>query len=425
MEKDEVSRFDVQSYNNLNRCSRANELKGVSISNILHKTTGFSDPLKSKGLRKAEANGRNEKRIVAILKTLKLKSLRAFRKRSKRLCFFAVDAWKYGQETRQVVAFKEFKGGYVAFGIDLTVAKNLRKRNTLKTSCLDFEKVKLMWRSSSLSLISSRKNDVYVGLKNIIPLVESLVLVARKGMNRLWHSRLGIVQLPKNINKWLKAIWICMKIEEKDCQENLLNCPHGTYLECLVERFKQEKKYCLVVMMTAQQFSGCFSWLKDETFDMLHDYDLWVWKQTKVSYKLKDISCCARRKYVQKSVIVSEEQALPDELKQEDEGVYYQRTKRLVDKGTDQKKVRIMMKYLHQLPGMTQSDLFGNCIFNGRYCLSDGCQKVHFCMANITEEYMSNSSGFEDPVYSTNKERVFMVKDYEVLCKGIKDEFHG
>ncbi|GJT31315.1 putative ribonuclease H-like domain-containing protein [Tanacetum coccineum] len=138
--------------------------------------------------------------------------------------------------------FKEFKGGYVAFGND-SKGGRISGKGTIKTSCLDFEKVsyveELKFNLLSVSQIcdkkhnvlftdkeclilspkfkfvdedlvilrAPRKNDVYsLDLKNIIPSggITCLVAKATKDEAVLWHRRLGHVNF-KNINKLVKG----------------------------------------------------------------------------------------------------------------------------------------------------------------------------------------------------------------------------
>ncbi|GKA88285.1 reverse transcriptase domain-containing protein, partial [Tanacetum coccineum] len=138
--------------------------------------------------------------------------------------------------------FKEFKGGYVAFGNDPKGGR-ITGKGTIKTSCIYFKKVsyveELKFNLLSVSQIcdkkhnvlftdkeclilspkfkfvdedlvilrAPRKNDVYsLDLKNIIPSggVTCLVAMATKDEAVLWHRRLGHVNF-KNINKLVKG----------------------------------------------------------------------------------------------------------------------------------------------------------------------------------------------------------------------------
>ncbi|GKD40454.1 hypothetical protein Tco_1260661, partial [Tanacetum coccineum] len=59
--------------------------------------------------------------------------------------------------------FKEFKGGYVAFGND-SKGGRISGKGTIKTSCLDFEKVsyveELKFNLLSISQICDKKHNV-------------------------------------------------------------------------------------------------------------------------------------------------------------------------------------------------------------------------------------------------------------------------
>ncbi|GKA64432.1 ribonuclease H-like domain-containing protein [Tanacetum coccineum] len=117
--------------------------------------------------------------------------------------------------------FKEFKGGYVAFGND-SKGGRISGKGTIKTSCLDFEKVsyveELKFNLLSVSQICDKKhnNDVYsLDLKNIIPSggVTCLVAKATKDEAVLWHRRLG--------KKGKQHRASCKKIEERTVREPL------------------------------------------------------------------------------------------------------------------------------------------------------------------------------------------------------------
>ncbi|GKC07068.1 putative RNA-directed DNA polymerase [Tanacetum coccineum] len=138
--------------------------------------------------------------------------------------------------------FKDYKGGYVAFGNDPKGGR-ITGKGTIKTSCIDFENVsyvkELKFNLLSVSQIcdkkhnvlftdteclilspefkigdenlvllrAPRKNDVYsLNLKNIIPSGGVTCLVARASEDEaiLWHKRLGHVNF-KNINKLVRS----------------------------------------------------------------------------------------------------------------------------------------------------------------------------------------------------------------------------
>ncbi|GJW30262.1 ribonuclease H-like domain-containing protein, partial [Tanacetum coccineum] len=247
--------------------------------------------------------------------------------------------------------FKEFKGGYVAFGND-SKGGRISGKGTIKTSCLDFEKVsyveELKFNLLSVSQIcdkkhnvlftdkeclilspkfkfvdedlvilrAPRKNDVYsLDLKNIIPSggITCLVAKATEDEAVLWHRRLGHVNF-KNINKLVKGNLVrglpsktfkldhsclacrkgkqhrasCKKIEERTVREPLELLHMDLFGPVSVESVNR-KKYCLVVTDDCSKFSWVFFLAyKDETYDMLHD--LIVGLENKLRHKVKTIS---------------------------------------------------------------------------------------------------------------------------------------
>ncbi|GKA39025.1 putative ribonuclease H-like domain-containing protein [Tanacetum coccineum] len=213
--------------------------------------------------------------------------------------------------------FKEFKGGYVAFGND-SKGGRISGKGTIKTSCLDFEKVsyveELKFNLLSVSQIcdkkhnvlftdkeclilspkfkfvdedlvilrAPRKNDVYsLDLKNIIPSggITCLVAKATEDEAVLWHRRLGHVNF-KNINKLVKGNLVrglpsktfkldhscvacrkgkqhrasCKKIEERTVREPLELLHMDLFGPVSVESINK-KKYCLVVTDDCSKFS--------------------------------------------------------------------------------------------------------------------------------------------------------------------------
>ncbi|GJS51645.1 putative ribonuclease H-like domain-containing protein [Tanacetum coccineum] len=248
--------------------------------------------------------------------------------------------------------FKEFKGGYVAFGND-SKGGRISGKGTIKTSCLDFEKVsyveELKFNLLSVSQIcdkkhnvlftdkeclilspkfkfvdedlvilrAPRKNDVYsLDLKNIIPSggITCLVAKATEDEAVLWHRRLGHVNF-KNINKLVKGNLVrglpsktfkldhscvacrkgkqhrasCKKIEERTVREPLELLHMDLFGPVSVESVNR-KKYCLVVTDDCSKFSWVFFLAyKDKTYDMLHD--LIVGLENKLRHKVKTIRC--------------------------------------------------------------------------------------------------------------------------------------
>ncbi|GJY19726.1 putative ribonuclease H-like domain-containing protein [Tanacetum coccineum] len=248
--------------------------------------------------------------------------------------------------------FKAFKGGYVAFGNDPKGGR-ITGKGTIKTSCIDFEKVsyveELKFNLLSVSQIcdkkhnvlftdkeclilspkfkfvdedlvilrAPRKNDVYsLDLKNIIPSggVTCLVAKATKDEAVLWHRRLGHVNF-KNINKLVQGNLVrglpsktfkldhsclacrkgkqhrasCKKIEERTIREPLELLHMDLFGPVSVESVNK-KKYCLVVTDDCSKFSWVFFLAyKDETYDMLHD--LIVGLENRLRHKVKTIRC--------------------------------------------------------------------------------------------------------------------------------------
>ncbi|GJU70077.1 putative ribonuclease H-like domain-containing protein [Tanacetum coccineum] len=225
--------------------------------------------------------------------------------------------------------FKEFKGGYVAFGND-SKGGRISGKGTIKTSCLDFEKVsyveELKFNLLSVSQIcdkkhnvlftdkeclilspkfkfvdedlvilrAPRKNDVYsLDLKNIIPSggITCLVAKATEGMKlSLSTEILGHVKLQKYQTSLVKAIWAsCKKIEERTVREPLELLHMDLFGPVSVESINK-KKYCLVVTDDCSKFSWVFFLAyKDETYDMLHD--LIVGLENRLRHKVKTIRC--------------------------------------------------------------------------------------------------------------------------------------
>ncbi|GJX83503.1 putative ribonuclease H-like domain-containing protein [Tanacetum coccineum] len=179
----------------------------------------------------------------------------------------------------------------------------LMKRNSIKTSCIDFEKV-------------SYVEELTLDSKNIIPSggITCLVAKATKDEAVLWHRRLGHVNF-KNINKLVKGNLVrglpsktfkldhsclacrkgkqhrasCKKIEERTVREPLELLHMDLFGPVSVESVNR-KKYCLVVTDDCSKFSWVFFLAyKDETYDMLHD--LIVGLENKLRHKVKTIRC--------------------------------------------------------------------------------------------------------------------------------------
>ncbi|GJV48837.1 putative ribonuclease H-like domain-containing protein [Tanacetum coccineum] len=213
--------------------------------------------------------------------------------------------------------FKDYKGGYVAFGNDPKGGR-ITGKGTIKTSCIDFENVsyvkELKFNLLSVSQIcdkkhnvlftdteclilspefkigdenlvllrAPRKNDVYsLNLKNIIPSGGVTCLVARASEDEaiLWHKRLGHVNF-KNINKLVRSNLVRglpSKTFKHDhsclaCRKEPLELLHMDLFGPVSVASLNKKKYCLVVTDDCSRFSWVFFLVyKDETYDILHD----------------------------------------------------------------------------------------------------------------------------------------------------------
>ncbi|GJQ90290.1 ribonuclease H-like domain-containing protein [Tanacetum coccineum] len=91
--------------------------------------------------------------------------------------------------------FKEFKGGYVAFGNDPKGGR-ITGKGTIKTSCIDFEKVsyveELKFNLLSVSQICDKKHNVLFHDKEVLILSQSLSLLIRSGDIRVLLERMMV-----------------------------------------------------------------------------------------------------------------------------------------------------------------------------------------------------------------------------------------
>ncbi|GKF33165.1 putative ribonuclease H-like domain-containing protein, partial [Tanacetum coccineum] len=167
--------------------------------------------------------------------------------------------------------FKEYNGGYVAFGNDPKGGR-ITGKGTIKTSCIDFENVSYI------------VDENLVLLKSIIPYGEITCLVAKAYEDEaiLWHRRLGHVNF-KNINKLVRSNLVrglpsktfkhdhsclacrkgkqhkasCKKLEEKTVREPL-ELLHMDLFGPVSVASLNKKKYCLVVTDDCSRFSWVF-----------------------------------------------------------------------------------------------------------------------------------------------------------------------
>ncbi|GJY70407.1 putative ribonuclease H-like domain-containing protein [Tanacetum coccineum] len=246
-----------------------------------------------------------------------LKQFEAIRERSKD--YAIIDSGCSGSMTGdkdKLSDFKEFKGGYVAFGND-SKGGRISGKGTIKTSCLDFEKVsyveELKFNLLSVSQIcdkkhnilftdkeclilspkfkfvdedlvilrAPRKNDVYsLDLKNIIPSggITCLVAKATKDEAVLWHRRLGHVNF-KNINKLVKGNLV------RGLPSKTFKLDHS----CLACRKGKQHRASCKKIEERQSREPLEIAPYDETYDMLHD--LIVGLENRLRHKVKTIRC--------------------------------------------------------------------------------------------------------------------------------------
>ncbi|GJR52849.1 putative ribonuclease H-like domain-containing protein [Tanacetum coccineum] len=126
--------------------------------------------------------------------------------------------------------FKEFKGGYVAFGND-SKGGRISGKGTIKTSCLDFEKVsyveELKFNLLSVSQICDKKHN------------------ATEDEAVLWHRRWGNVHLQK-YNKCKQPGHLARRLK-KELSEEPLELLHMDLFGPVSVESVNRKKYCLVV----------------------------------------------------------------------------------------------------------------------------------------------------------------------------------
>ncbi|GJZ61261.1 hypothetical protein Tco_0617398 [Tanacetum coccineum] len=153
--------------------------------------------------------------------------------------------------------FKEFKGGFVAFGND-SKGGRISGKGTIKTSCLDFEKVSYFMFVDEDS-VGQQRIEVSYGIED-------------------WG-----MSTSKISTSWLKAIWAsCKKIEERTVREPLELLHMDLFWTCFSGECKW-KKYCFLwwSLMIAQ-IRWVFSWPTwMKHYDMLHDLIVGFGKQAK------------------------------------------------------------------------------------------------------------------------------------------------
>ncbi|GKB01191.1 putative ribonuclease H-like domain-containing protein [Tanacetum coccineum] len=193
-------------------------------------------------------------------------------------------------------------------------------KGTIKTSCLDFEKVsyveELKFNLLSVSQICDKKHNVLFTDKECLILSPKFKFVDEDLATEdevSYAQKTGACQL-QNINKLVEAIVSglpsktfkldhsclacrkgkqhrasCKKIEERTVREPLELLHMDLFGPVSVESVNR-KKYCLVVTDDCSKFSWVFFLAyKDETYDMLHD--LIVGLENRLRHKVKTIRC--------------------------------------------------------------------------------------------------------------------------------------
>ncbi|GJZ43542.1 ribonuclease H-like domain-containing protein [Tanacetum coccineum] len=192
--------------------------------------------------------------------------------------------------------FKEFDGGYVAFGGG-AYGGRITGKGTLKTNSLDFEDLP---DENQILLKIPRKDNMYsFDMKNIVPKESLTCLVAKATLDEsmLWHRRLGHINF-KNINKLVKDNLVrglptkrfendqtcvaCLKGKQHraSCKSKVLNPITKPLFMLHMDLFGptfvsslMHKKYCLVVTDDYSRFTWVFFLTtKDETSEILKNF---------------------------------------------------------------------------------------------------------------------------------------------------------
>nr|GEY03115.1 hypothetical protein [Tanacetum cinerariifolium] len=204
-----------------------------------------------------------------------------------------------------LIDFKEFDGGYVAFGRGAKGGK-ITGKGTIRTA-----------DESHVLLKVPRKNNMYnVDIKNIVPKKDLTCLVAKATNDKsmLWHKRLGHINF-KTINKLVKDNLVrglpskrfendqtcvaCLKgkqhkVSFKSKIQNSISQPlFMLYMDLFGPTFLSSlmnKKYCLVVTDDFNRFTWLFFLAtKDETSRILKSFITEI--ENLVDKKVKIIRC--------------------------------------------------------------------------------------------------------------------------------------
>ncbi|GJW64017.1 retrovirus-related pol polyprotein from transposon TNT 1-94 [Tanacetum coccineum] len=227
--------------------------------------------------------------------------------------------------------FKEFDGGYIAFGGDVyfvnelnfnlfSVSQMCDKKNYVlftDTECLVLSPNFKLPDESQILLKIPRKDNMYsFDMKNIVPKESLTCLVAKATLDEsmLWHRRLGHINF-KNINKLVKDNLVrglptkrfendqtcvaCLKGKQHraSCKSKVLNPITKPLFMLHMDLFGptfvsslMHKKYCLVVTDDYSRFTWVFFLAtKDETSEILKNFIKEI--ENLVDKKVKIIRC--------------------------------------------------------------------------------------------------------------------------------------
>nr|GFA14438.1 hypothetical protein [Tanacetum cinerariifolium] len=197
-------------------------------------------------------------------------------------------SWNMTGNISYLTDFKEFDGGYVAFGVGAKGGK-ITGKGTIRTADESYVLLK----------VPRKKNMYSVDMKNIIPKKDLTCLVAKatNDESMLWHMRLGHINF-KNINKLVKDNFVrelpSKRFKnEQTCVACLKGKQHKVSFKSIIQIFITQpllmlhidlfgptsmssimhKKYCLVI---TDDFSR-FTWVlflasKDETSRILRSF---------------------------------------------------------------------------------------------------------------------------------------------------------
>ncbi|GJW27682.1 putative ribonuclease H-like domain-containing protein [Tanacetum coccineum] len=167
----------------------------------------------------------------------------------------------YDRKTKDKLSFyRVHKVGYVAFGND-SKGGRISGKGTIKTSCLDFEKVsyveELKFNLLSVSQICDKKHNVLFTDKECLIYSPSLswFMKTEQRMKCSYALKTGHVNFKKSQQVGLTTTGHLARRLKEECQRNLLNCIHMDLFGPVSVESVNRKKYCLVVTDDCSKFS--------------------------------------------------------------------------------------------------------------------------------------------------------------------------